>query len=88
MMGRWRKHPAKCDGRYHRVMELTPAQAADILQQISQNQWKWLGVKRFTPDAYPDLAQRYAALEEHHAAETRRMIEVIQSACRTIARGH
>jgi hypothetical protein len=69
-------------------MELTPKHAAEILQQICQNQWKWLGIKRFVPDDFLNLADRYAALEEHHAQETCRMLQVIESACRTIARGH
>jgi hypothetical protein len=70
------------------VMELTYDQGADILQQISQSQWKWLGIKRFVPEAYADLAERYAALEQHHAQETGRMLEVIQAACRTITHRH
>jgi hypothetical protein len=65
-------------------MELTPAEASEILRQIGQNQWKWLKVKRFTPEAYATAVERYAALEQHHAAETGRMIEVIQALCRTI----
>ena len=66
-------------------MDLTPTDAADILRQIEQNQWKWLKVKRFTPEAHSTAEERYAALEQHHTAETGRMIEVIQSLCRTIA---
>jgi hypothetical protein len=65
-------------------MELTPAEAADILRQIEQNQWKWLRVKRFTPESHDTLEARYSALERHHAEETARMIEVIQALCRTV----
>jgi len=66
-------------------MNLTPDQAADILQQIAHNQWKWLRIKRFVPEAYADLAERYAALQKHHEEETERMIEVIQALCRMVA---
>lgn len=66
-------------------MEITPAEAADILRQIEQNQWKWLKVKRFVPEHYASADQRYAALEEHHREETGRMIEVIASLCRVLA---
>jgi hypothetical protein len=65
-------------------MEFTPSQAVEILLQIQQDQWKWLKVKRFVPEAFADLESRYAALERHHAEETRRMIEVITGLCRTI----
>jgi len=65
-------------------MELTPADASEILRQIEQNQWKWLKVKKFTPEAYATADERYAALEQHHAAETGRMIKVIQALCRTV----
>lgn len=65
-------------------MELTPTDASEILRQIEQNQWKWLKVKRFTPEAYVTPDERYAALEQHHATETGRMIEVIQALCRTV----
>jgi hypothetical protein len=65
-------------------MEITPTNASDILGQIRQNQWKWLGVKRFTPEAYTTADERYAALEQHHVAETGRMIEVIEELCRTV----
>ena len=62
-------------------MQITPEQAADIMRQIQSNQWKWLGVKRFIPEAYPTIEERYAALEKHHTAETTRMIEVITALC-------
>ena len=65
-------------------MNFTPKQAADIMHQIEHNQWKWLGVKRFTPDAYATLEDRYAALERHHADEMGRMIDVIKGLCRTL----
>lgn len=66
-------------------MELTPGDASEILGQIEQNQWGWLKVKRFIPQAYATADERYAALEQHHAAETGRMIEVIRALCRTVA---
>ena len=66
-------------------MELTPADAADVLRQIQHDQWKWLKVKRFDPHSYPSLEERFAALEKHHMDETGRMIEVIQGICRTVA---
>lgn len=66
-------------------MDINPQQAADILQQIQNNQWKWVKVKRFQPDAHPNMSERYEALEKHHAAETGRMIEVIEALCRTVA---
>jgi len=66
-------------------MEITPTEAADILKQIQQNQWKWVKVKRFVPENYPTMEERYAALEKHYADETSRMIEVIQALCKTIA---
>ena len=65
-------------------MELTPADASDILRQIEQNNWKWLKLKRFTPEAHPNLEARYAALERHHAEETGQMIDVIAALCRTV----
>ena len=65
-------------------MNLTLEQAADILHQIEHNQWKWLGVKRFAPDAYATLKDRYTALERHHADEMGRMIDVIKGLCRTL----
>jgi hypothetical protein len=65
-------------------MQIQPAEAADILKQIRQNQWKWLKVKRFVPENYPDVAERYAALENHHRDETGRMIEVITRLCETV----
>ena len=65
-------------------MELTPTDASNILRQIEQNQWKWLKLKKFTPEAHSTTDERYAALEQHHAAETGRMIEVIQALCRTV----
>jgi hypothetical protein len=66
------------------AMEITPAEAADILRQIEQNQWKWLKVKKFTPEAHATVEARYAALETHHETETTQMIEVIQALCRTV----
>ncbi|MDB5330236.1 MAG: hypothetical protein JWP03_1387 [Phycisphaerales bacterium] len=65
-------------------MKFTPEQAADILHQIQQNQWKWVKVKRFVPEAHTGLNERYAALERHHTEETGRMIEVIQGLCETV----
>ena len=65
-------------------MDITPSEAADILQQIEQNQWKWLKLKRFTPDAYTTLEDRYSALEQHHGDETQRLIEVVKGLCRTV----
>jgi hypothetical protein len=64
---------------------MSPNEAADILTQIRQNQWKWLKIKRFVPEAYSTLEERYAALDQHHAAETGRMIEVILALCETVA---
>jgi hypothetical protein len=66
-------------------MAITPIEAADILKQIQQNQWKWLKVKRFVPENYPGSEEKYKALEKHHADETGRMIGVIQGLCETIA---
>lgn len=66
-------------------MEITPVEAHDILNQIEQNQWKWVKVKRFAPEAYASIEERYAALEKHHADETGRMIEVISALCRLVA---
>lgn len=66
-------------------MEITPAQAEDILRQIEQNQWKWLKVKRFAPESYASVEERYAALEKHHSEETARMIGVITALCRAVA---
>ena len=65
-------------------MELTSADAAEILRQIQQNRWGWLKIKRFTPDAHLSAEDRYASLEKHHSEETSRMIEVIISLCKTI----
>lgn len=65
-------------------MEFTPADASDILNQIQQGQWKWLKVKRFVPETYADLQERYGALEKHHAEETGRMIDVIRGLCRAL----
>ena len=65
-------------------MELIPNDAADILSQIEQNQWRWLKVKRFSPEAYATIDERYAALERHHNAETCRMIEVIRALCEMV----
>jgi hypothetical protein len=65
-------------------MEISPEEAADILKQIQQNQWKWVKVKRFIPENYHQLDERYAALEKHHSEESGRMIEVIQGLCQTI----
>jgi hypothetical protein len=65
-------------------MNFTPDEAAEILRQISSNQWKWLGTKRFAPEKYPDLADRYAALETHHTQETGRMLEVIKGLSRSL----
>jgi len=66
-------------------MAITPVEAADMLNQIQQNQWKWVKVKRFLPENYPALNEKYAALESHHSAETGRMIDVIRGLCETIA---
>ena len=66
-------------------MQITPADAAEILKQIEQNQWKWLKVKRFDPGQYASLEEKYAALEVHHRDETGRMIEVITALCRALA---
>ena len=66
------------------AMELTPADAAEILRQIQQNRWGWLKITRFTPDADLSAENRYAALEKHHSEETARMIEVITALCKTI----
>lgn len=65
-------------------MELTPADAAEILRQIQQNRWGWLKIKRFSPDAHLSAEERYAALKKHHSEETSRMIEVITALCKTI----
>ena len=65
-------------------MEITPADAAEILRQIRQNRWGWLKIKRFAPDARLSVEERYAALEKHHTDETSRMIEVITALCKTI----
>ena len=64
---------------------MTSAEAADILRQIELNQWKWLKVKRFVPESYASVEERYAALEQHHREETGRMIQVIAALCQTIA---
>ena len=64
---------------------MTPAEAKEILSQIEQKRWKWLGVKRFIPESYTTLEERYAALDRHHAEETGQMIEIIGSLCKTIA---
>jgi hypothetical protein len=66
-------------------MAIAPTEAADILNQIQQNQWKWVRVKRFIPENHSGLEERYAALEKHHADETARMIEVIRGLCETVA---
>jgi len=66
------------------AMELTPADAAEILRQIHQNRWGWLKIKRFSPDAGLSADERYVALEKHHSEETSRMIEVITALCKTI----
>jgi hypothetical protein len=71
--------------RYNIRMQITPTEAADILTQIQQNQWKWVKVKRFIPESYPSVEERYAALDKHHGAETGRMIEIIQGLCETVA---
>lgn len=62
-------------------MELTRDDAIEILRQIDQNRWNWLKLKRFIPEAYPTVEARYAALEQHHADETARMVEVIKALC-------
>ena len=64
------------------AMELTPADAAEILRQIHQNRWGWLKIKRFSPDAGLSADDRYVALEKHHSEA--RMIEVITALCKTI----
>lgn len=66
------------------AMELTPADAAEILRQIQQNRWGWLKIKRFSPDANSSAEARYAALEKHHSEETSRMVEVITALCKTV----
>ena len=66
-------------------MQITPTQAADILNQIQNNQWKWVKVKRFIPESYPSAEERYAALEKHHSDETSRMFEVITGLCEAVA---
>jgi hypothetical protein len=66
-------------------MEITAADAAEILRQIEQNQWKWLKVKRFDPAQAASVEEKYAALEVHHRDETGRMIEVITALCRALA---
>jgi len=66
------------------AMELTPADAAEILRQIEQNRWGWLKIKRFSPDAGLSADERYVVLEKHHSEETSRMIEVITALCKTI----
>jgi hypothetical protein len=65
-------------------MVISPAEAADILNQTRQNQWKWIKIKRFIQEDYPGLTERYAALEKHHSDETGRMVDVIQGLCETI----
>jgi hypothetical protein len=65
-------------------MEITPLEAADILNQIQKNQWRWVKVKRFIPENYPTPEEKYAALEKHHGDETGRMIEVIRGLCETV----
>jgi hypothetical protein len=67
-------------------MEIAPQEAAEILKQIQQNQWKWVAVKRFVPENYPTAEERYSALDKHHAEETGRMIEIIQALCQSLAR--
>jgi hypothetical protein len=69
-------------------MELTPADAAEILRQIERNQWQWLKVKGFRPESYATADERYAALEQHHAAETARMVEVITALCLAVRSLH
>jgi hypothetical protein len=68
-------------------MPITPSEAEEILKQIQQNQWKWVKVKRFIPENYLTLEDRYAALGKHHADETGRMIEVIRGLCETVTSG-
>lgn len=72
------------DGIRIPTMDITPADAVEILRQIQQNRWGWLKIKRFSPDAHWSDAERYGALEKHHSEETSRMIEVITALCKTI----
>jgi hypothetical protein len=58
---------------------------AEILHQIEAGQWKWVGVKRFRPESYATLEERYAALDRHHAEETGNLIEIIKELSRRLA---
>jgi hypothetical protein len=56
-------------------------EAQDILEQLSKGSWKWMKVKRFDPDACPDLQARYEALMNHHEKETTFLIDVVKKFC-------
>lgn len=51
---------------------------AHLRAEIEAGKWGWLGVKRFQPELYPTLEERYAALEAHHQEETKALVEFVK----------
>lgn len=56
-------------------------EAQDILEQLSNGTWKWMKIKRFDPEMFPELQARYDALMNHHEKETTFLIELVKKFC-------
>jgi hypothetical protein len=54
------------------------AKAQEILDQLAQGRYAWVGVKRFRPELFPNDSERLAALEKHHTEETGALIAIIK----------
>jgi len=46
------------------------------------------GVKRFKPEVFSSIEERYAALEQHHKEETQFLMKLLKELCELVGRGH
>ena len=58
--------------------------AQQILDNLRDDKWGWLGIKRFVPETHVDIESRYRALEKHHEEETTALISTVRRLCEQI----
>lgn len=64
-------------------VELVIKRGVDNFDEIL-NSYKWIKVKRFNPDNYSTLEDKYKAFEEHHIEETSFLIDKVRELAKII----
>jgi len=68
---------------------MTSEQAQAILDDLRNDRWSFMkGVKRFKPEVFSSIEERYAALEQHHKEETQFLMKLLKELCELVGRGH